>query len=52
MSQKVEALILQDRRIKIATFSKDLNISEPSVIKIIHEHLLSLKCVQDGFPEC
>ena len=55
MPQKVETLILQDRRIKIATISKDLNISEPSVLKIIHEHLLMykfIKCVQDGFPEC
>ena len=42
MSQ-VEALILQDRRIKIATIPKDLNISGPNVLKIIHGHLLMSK---------
>ena len=52
MSQKVETLILQDRRIKIATISKDLNISEPSVLKIIHEHLWMSKNFFKGFPEC
>ena len=50
MSQKVEALILQDRRIKIATISKDLNISEPSVLKIVHEHLLMSKVCSRWVP--
>ena len=50
MSQKVETLILQDRRIKIATISKDLNISEPSVFKIIHEHLWMSKVCSSWVP--
>jgi len=36
---KVEKLVLEDRRIKIAQLAKECGISETSVFKILHDHL-------------
>lgn len=39
LTQKVEAIVLEDRRVKVSTISMTLGISEPSVITILHENL-------------
>lgn len=43
MCQKVEDLVMQDRRIKVSQIAGELGISEPSVITILHDHLLMSK---------
>jgi hypothetical protein len=43
MCKRVEDLILQDRRIKVAVISKELNISVGSVLEVIHSNLLMSK---------
>jgi transposase len=39
MTQKVEAMVLEDGRVKVSTISTALDISEPSVISILHDNL-------------
>lgn len=39
MTQKVEAMVLEDRRMKVSTIGTTLGISEPSVITILHDNL-------------
>lgn len=39
VSRKVETMVLGDRRLKVSTIAKALNISEPSVLTILHDKL-------------
>lgn len=39
MCDKVEAMVLEDRRMKVSTIATALGISEPSVLTILHEKL-------------
>lgn len=41
--QKVEDLVMQDRRIKVSQIAGELGVSEGSVITILHDHLVMSK---------
>lgn len=39
MCRKIEDLVLKDRRVKVSTIAREFNISEPSVLTVLHDHL-------------
>ena len=51
MINRVERLVLKNRRIKVAELASECGISNGSVYTIIHEHLGMSKYLPGGYPE-
>ena len=51
MIDRVERLVLNNRRIKVAELASECGISNGSVYTIIHEHLACQKYLPGGYPE-